>query len=65
MCASCARHLRVRYRLTVSRRSNTYECQMRSSSTSRINSKASLRHGAEAVVCRGAIVEAEAIEDTA
>jgi hypothetical protein len=65
MCASCARHLRVGYRLTVSRRSNTYECQMRSSIRSRINSRASLRRGEEAVVCRGVIVEAEAIEDTA
>jgi len=35
---------------------------MRSSIRSRINSRASLRRGEEAVVCRGVIVEAEVIE---
>lgn len=65
MCASCARSQGIDYRLTVSRRSNTYECRMRLLIKSRISSRASLLRGAGEVVCRGVIVEDEVTEDTA
>lgn len=65
MCASCARLLGIDHKLTVSRRSNTYECQMRSSIRSRISSRANLRRGVGGVARRGVIVEGEVTEDMA
>lgn len=65
MCASCARSQGIDCRLTVSRRSNTYECRMRLLIKSRISSRASRLRGAGEVVCKEAIVEDEATEDTA
>lgn len=65
MCALRAPDLLMAYMLTMSRRLNIYVCQTRSSIRSRISSRTSLRRGAGAGVCRGAIVEEEATEDMA
>ena len=65
MCASRAQGLGMDYWLTVPCRSNTYECQMRLSTRSRISSRVSLRRGVGGVVCKGVIVEEEVTEDMA